>query len=200
SRVRFPTTVTVLSAIGLPPLCVRHAGSSEVPVDVLGDAQDLVPENFVSKGEAPVQLVHRRGLGLRLEDHVVALPAVLELVREAPLAPEVGLPGLGATGLDQLDGAGDRGPDRLLFQIRVEDDHDLVRPHGPDLLRTVAPATGDRLTPDRDVPAWRDGRRNAIEPVRLAVARRCGSIETGRYNAPVTLYEGLTRLTRSLRA
>src|SRR5262249_61186642 len=106
----------------------------------------------------------------------------------------------GALGLDHLDGAFDRGPDRLLFQIRVEDDHDLVRPHGPDLLRTVAPATGDRLTPDRDVPAWGDGRRNAIEPVRLAVARRCGSIETGRYNAPVTLYEGLTRFTRSLRA
>ena len=65
-------------------------------------------EHFVSQGEHPVQLVHRRGLGLGLEDHVVALPAVLELVGEPPLAPEVDVAGLGALGLDQLGCSGRR--------------------------------------------------------------------------------------------
>ena len=72
----------------------RAAG--ELPVDLLGDAEDLVTEDFVCKGEHPVQLVHRRWLGPGLEDHVVALPPVLELVGEAPLAPEVDRAALGA--------------------------------------------------------------------------------------------------------
>ncbi len=70
--------------------------AGELPVDLLGDAEDLVTENFVCKGEHPVQLVHRRRLGPGLEDHVVALPPVLELVGEAPLAPEVDRAALGA--------------------------------------------------------------------------------------------------------
>ena len=86
-------------------------------------------------------------LGLRLEDDVVALPAVLELIGETPLAPEVDRAGLCALGLDQLGVAGDGRPDRLLIQFRVEDDHDLVRPHGPTSFGPWTRPTGDRPTP-----------------------------------------------------
>src|SRR5947209_1325015 len=127
----FPTMVTVLSAIsssyasalrfrfGFADSCGsrRRSRPGEFAVDVLGDPQDLVAEHFVCKGELPVELVHRRGLGLRLEDDVIALPAVLELVGEPPLSPEVDGAEFGASLLDQLLVAGRERPDDPLFNF-----------------------------------------------------------------------------------
>src|SRR4029079_17498766 len=67
-----------------------------------------------------------------LENHVVALGLVLDLVGETALAPEVDMAALGALRLDQLEPPFDSSPDRLLIQLRVDDDHHCVRTrHAP---------------------------------------------------------------------
>src|SRR5438445_13738968 len=54
-----------------------------------GEADHLVADHLVSEAERPVELGHHRRLRLGLDDHVVALPAVPELVGEPALAPAV---------------------------------------------------------------------------------------------------------------
>src|SRR5207237_8813447 len=91
---------------------------------------DLVTDHLVCKAERPVELAHDRRFGLGLNDHVVALPAMIELVGETTLAPSVDPAGVAPPGADQLGGTVDRGPDRVLLQAGVEDDHDFIGPHG----------------------------------------------------------------------
>src|SRR5262245_42634427 len=169
SRVRLPTTVIelVLLAMGSSLRVLRRGATSHLrrSVDLLRNAQHLVTDDFICKGERPVQLVHRRGLRPRLEDHVVALGAVADLVGEATLAPPVDVPALGTPGFDELQPPFDGGADRLLFQVRLEDDHDLVRPrHGP-----VPPSDRSRIAGMRallDIPRARarKGRNVRCEP------------------------------------
>ena len=96
---------------------------------MLGHADDLVADHFVCEVEGPVELGHDTGLGLRLEEHVVPLGAVVELVRQPPPAPPLDPHHVAAARADEIGGAVDRDPDRLLLQADIEDDHDLVRPH-----------------------------------------------------------------------
>src|SRR5204863_4997589 len=77
-----------------------------------------------------------------------SLRAMVDLVGEAPFPPVVDVPGLGALRLDELEEPVDRGPDRLLFQVRVEDDHDLVRPQ-----RLVPPVDRDPCSGPDGLPA-----------------------------------------------
>ena len=92
---------------------------------------------------------------------------MVDLVGEAPLPPVVDVPGLGALRLDELEEPVDRGPDRLLFQVRVEDDHDLVRPQ-----RLVPPVDRDPCSGPDGLPAAPgepDGKEQAVlERFRLA--------------------------------
>src|SRR5581483_1368478 len=97
----------------------------------LGNADHLVAEDFVGKGEHPVQLLFDLHPRRELHEDVVALPAVAELVGEATLAPAVDATGGSTPAADELRVAVDRRPDRLLLQAGIEDEHDLVRPHGP---------------------------------------------------------------------
>src|SRR6266540_1561090 len=156
---------------GVSSLCVRRAGARRLrgSVDPLRNVEHLVTEYLVSQGEHPVQLLHRLRLGPRLKDHVVALRAVVDLVGEAPLPPVVDGPGLGALRLDELEEPVDRGPDRLLFQVRVEDDHDLVRPQG-----LVPPVDRDLRRRSDGLPAAPgepDGKEQAeLEQFRLATS------------------------------
>src|SRR5262249_28248455 len=90
-------------------------------------AQHLVTDDLVCKGEDTVQLDHRRRRRLGLEDHVVAVSLAVDLVGETALAPPVDVAALGPVRLDEGQPPLDRCPDRLLVQVRVEDDHDLVR-------------------------------------------------------------------------
>jgi hypothetical protein len=92
---------------------------------------------------------------------------VLHLVREPSLAPEVDLALLGTLRLDELDGTVDCGSDDLLIQVRVEDDHDLVRPQ-----RLVPPVDRDPCSGSDGLPAAPgepDGKEQAVfERFRLA--------------------------------
>jgi hypothetical protein len=104
-----------------------------------------------------------------LEDHVVALRTVVHLVGESPLPPVVDVAGLGPVRLDELEEPVDRGPDRLLFQVRVEDDHDLVRPQRlvPPVDRGPCPGPGGLPA----APGEPDGREQAwMERLRLATS------------------------------
>ena len=72
-------------------------------------------DHLVCEVERPVELAHDRRLGFYLDDDVVALPAVIELVCEATLAPSVDPTGVAPPGADQLGGTVDRSPDRVLL-------------------------------------------------------------------------------------
>src|SRR4030095_10806037 len=75
-------------------------------------------------------------------------------------AQEVNEAELGAPGLEQLRGSIDCTADRFLFQVRVEDDHDFVRPHGRYLLWTTGQPSGcpglsasETSDPEAEVPS-----------------------------------------------
>src|SRR5205807_10359644 len=91
-------------------------------VDLLGDAEHLVADDFVGQGEHPMQLLHRLRFRTSLDHYVVALRLALYLVSETALAPVVDVAPFGATRLDQLEPPLDGCPDRLLVQVRVDDD------------------------------------------------------------------------------
>ena len=71
--------------------------------------------------------VVRGDLGSGLDHHVVTLGLVLDLVGETALAPEVDMAALGALRLDELEPPFNGSPDRLLIQVRVDNDHHFVR-------------------------------------------------------------------------
>src|ERR1700681_2960138 len=124
------------------PAARRGTGSLRRSVDLLRDAQHDVTDHFVCQGERPVQLLHRLRFRSGLEDYVVAIGLVLDLVGEAALAPEVDVAALGALRLDELEPSFDGSPDRLLFQVCIDDDHDFVRTRHapvPPSGRTVRP-------------------------------------------------------------
>src|SRR5207244_994031 len=141
SRVMLPTRVTLFPfAISLRSVPSRTRAHGSVPgrgplaADRrIGEADHLVADHLVGEAERPVELGHHRGLRLGLDDHVVALPAVPELVGEPTLAPAVDPTGDATPRADQLGGAVDGRPDRILLQAGIEDDPALVRPHGPPL-------------------------------------------------------------------
>src|SRR4051812_48739687 len=150
SRVMFPVTVTWLSGISNSVRgCVRlghclrleHGHRPGSPAcDLLGDADDLVADHFVSEVEHPVELVHGRGLGGDLHEDVVALPPVVELIGETPLPPSVDPSGVAPSGADRLGGTVEHCPDGVLLQAGVEDDHDFIRPQAAHL--PLDPADG----------------------------------------------------------
>jgi hypothetical protein len=109
-----------------------------------------VTDHFVCQGERPVQLLHRLRFRSGLEDYVVAVGLVLDLVGETALAPEVDVAALRAIRLDELEPPLDGSPDRLLFQVRVDDDHDFVRTrHASYLLRAARSSPcGPRYPPE----------------------------------------------------
>src|SRR5882672_9208125 len=100
SRVMLPTSVMlfpldmvlrsvrVLTRFGPCLLTCRRAGPSPGG-DAFGKADHLVADDLVREMQRPVELGHHRGLGVRLDEHVVAVPAMVELVGETPLAPPV---------------------------------------------------------------------------------------------------------------
>ena len=63
---------------------------------------------------------------------------VVDLVGEAPAAPAVFVLHGGATLVEQIGDALDRGVDHLVVELGVDDDHEFVRSHGEHLtsLRT----------------------------------------------------------------
>src|SRR5258708_10400679 len=139
------------------PAARRGARSLRRSVDLLRDAQHHVADHFICQGESPVQLLHRLRFSSGLEDYVVAIDLVLDLVGETALAPEVDMAALGALRLNELEPSFDGSPDRLLFQVRVDDDHHFVRTrHAP------VPPSGRTVSPLRaPLPAGSPGAAGA---------------------------------------
>src|SRR4051812_26329354 len=131
SRVRFPTRVTVLSAMVSclsAGLLLDHAAASGL---VVGQADELVADDLVREAQVALQLVERAGRRHDVEEDVVALFLLVDLVGEASLPPPLRMAdALAAGGLhlvvDDLDPAlGDR-----LVQVAIDDDAELIGTHG----------------------------------------------------------------------
>src|SRR5207248_4967802 len=118
SRVMFPMRVTWLSAIsnsgrGCARLGrfsfgfrLRERGRARGSAGhLVGDADDLVADQFVSEVEHPVELVHGGRLRRHLHEDVVALPPMVELIGEPPLAPPVDTFGVAPFGADRIGGS-----------------------------------------------------------------------------------------------
>src|SRR5687768_12864902 len=119
SAVRLPTTVMTVS----PAMSVD-----------LGPHQ-LRAEHRLVQVELTVELGHRGGLGIDVDDSVDALHLLLDLVGHAATAPDVDLAhratGVGDHGQEPVE----RGSDGALLELGVEDDHQFVMTHGePHLL------------------------------------------------------------------
>src|SRR5438270_12724067 len=140
SRVMLPTSVMlfpldmvlrsvrVLARFG-PCLLTRRSTGPSPGGDTFGKADHLVADDLVREMQRPVELGHHRWLCLGLDEHVVAVPAMVELVGEPTLAPPVDAVRVAPTAADQVGGTVDRRPDGILLQAGVEDDHDLIGPH-----------------------------------------------------------------------
>ena len=88
-----------------------------------------MPEYLVGEGELAVEVGQRRRLGVGFQDHVVPLATVPDRVRQTALAPGVCFDRLRSRSSQLLGEAVDEGPDGILFQAGVEDDHDFIGPH-----------------------------------------------------------------------
>src|SRR5258708_34746452 len=132
------------------PTARRGARSLRRSVDLLRDAQHHVADHFICQGERSVQLLHRLRFRSGLEHYVVPVGLVLDLVGETALAPEVDMAALRALRPDELEPPLDGSPDRLLFQVGVDDDHDFVRTrHASYLLRAARSSPcGPRYPPE----------------------------------------------------
>ena len=99
----------------------------------------------VIKSQHPVELGHKGRLGRELDKDVVALAAVLELVREGPAAPPLGAAGVAPAVTHQRCDAIETGVDVAVFEADIEDNHDFVGPHcgltssGPGALERSGP-------------------------------------------------------------
>src|SRR5262245_60232742 len=130
SRVRFPTRVTVLSAmvVCLSAGRLDHAAARGF---VVGQAEELVADDLVREAQVALQLAERARRRHDVEEDVEALFLLVDLVGEAPLPPPLRMTDrLPAGGLDlvvhDLDPAlGDR-----FVQVAIDDDAQLVRAHG----------------------------------------------------------------------
>jgi hypothetical protein len=129
--VRFPTRVTVLSA--MMAFCLSagrldHAASCGLMV---GQAEELVADDFVREPHVALQLVQGAGCGNDVEEDVVALFLLVDLIGEAALPPPLRMADRATpSSLDlvvhDLDPAlGDR-----FIEVAIEDDAELIGTHG----------------------------------------------------------------------
>src|SRR5205814_36008 len=183
SRVMLPTSVMlfpldmvlrsvrVLTRFG-PCLLTRRGAGPSPAGDAFGKADHLVADDLVREMQCPVELGHHRRLGLRLHEHVVAVPAVVELVGEPALSPPVDPIRVAPAVADQVGRAVDGRPDRVLLQAGVEDDHDLIGPHA-----LAGPPSGPGGEPGPRRPA-------VAAPPTAGPARRAAPPRPGRCAPP----------------
>src|SRR6476661_9605598 len=141
SPVMLPITVMMVSpAMSTPCFCrvVGEGGCSGA------GAQELGPQDRLVQTELAVQLLGRGRLRRHVDDRVDALGLLLDLVGQTATAPDVDLVH-GATVLgDDRQELVERGLDRALFELGVEDDHEFVLTHADnppplDYAVTVSP-------------------------------------------------------------
>src|SRR3954453_5063533 len=143
SPVMLPITVMMVSPAMSTPCfsscrCRRGRGCSGA------GAQELGPQDRLVETELTVQLLGRGRLRRQVDDGVDALGLLLDLVGQTATAPDVDLVH-GATVLgDDRQELVERGLDRALFELGVEDDHEFVLTHADnppplDYAVTVSP-------------------------------------------------------------
>src|SRR4249919_2110946 len=80
SRVRFPTRVTVLSAMMVTCLSAGLLDHAAARGLVVGQAEELVADHLVREPQAALELVQRAGRRNDVEEDVVALFLLVDLV------------------------------------------------------------------------------------------------------------------------
>src|SRR5262249_9144398 len=98
------------------------AGTSSADVR----ANDLGTQYRLVESQLTIQLGHGRGRRLQVDDSVDALGLLIDLVRQAPAAPDVELLHRATRGPDHVQVRVERRGDGALLEIRIEDHHDLV--------------------------------------------------------------------------
>src|SRR3954451_17949261 len=88
--------------------------------------QDLGPQHRLLEPQLAVELLDRIWLGVHIEHGVDALGVLLDLEREAALAPDLDLLDVPARSADDVEKAVQRGLNRALVESGIEDDHNLV--------------------------------------------------------------------------
>src|SRR5215212_5042707 len=138
SAVRFPTTVMMVSPATRSSwggrACCARAYASRMTADacsglVLVGPQHLGPQHGFVQVELTVELGHRRGLGLHIDDGVDALGMLGDFVRQPALAPDIDLVDGAAVLADDVQERLQRRADGALVKGGVEDDHDFVWTH-----------------------------------------------------------------------
>src|SRR6476619_6965445 len=131
SAVRFPMTVMMVSPATSSSCwgCARSSGAGE-PTEALRRAQvvrlvlvgpqDLGPQHGLVQVELTVQLGHRRGLGLHIDDGVDALGVLGDLLCQPALAPYVDLVDGAAVLADDIEERLQRRSDGALVKSGVE--------------------------------------------------------------------------------
>src|SRR3712207_732381 len=107
--------------------------------DALPISHQLRAEPRLVEVQLAVELGDSSGLGLDRDDRVDPLDLLLDLVGEPTTAPDLGLDGAAGLGDDGQEPV-ERGSDRALLELGVEDDHQFVMTHGePHLLWSQRP-------------------------------------------------------------
>src|SRR5687768_9563306 len=153
-------SVTVLSAMvadllsGLFGRCCRlaeQAAASGLPV---GQADELVADDLIRETERPLERLEALAFVGELPHDVVALGLVVDLVGEAAATPPVGSGDGSATVRDLLLDPADLLVDRLVIESGLDDDHELIGPHGASVLPVDPGVPGP--------PRWGQGVRLAV--------------------------------------
>src|SRR5215207_4487717 len=99
------------------------------PISVQIRSDDFGPHDCFVDGELTVQFLDVFWFRSHINDRIDALRLLADLVREAPATPDVQVVD-GATALgDHFQILLERGLNRTLLSVRIEDDHDLVLTH-----------------------------------------------------------------------
>src|SRR5512144_2558666 len=165
SLVMFPPIVMSVSPAMNRSLLFGQPRSAAV------EAQHLRPQHRLAELQLPVELLDRGGLRPQIDDGVDPLRLVRELVGQPSPAPHVDLLDAAARVADDREELVERRRDGALFQVGVEDDHQLVAAHKLHLLRTGRPRSvrgrranasqrrGGQATSGPDGPDGPDGTR-----------------------------------------
>src|SRR6478735_9317376 len=160
-------------------------GSTVPPSDrgVLADVgpDDLRAQHGLVEAQLTVELLHGGGLGVQRDDGVDAFGVLVDLVGQAATSPDVDVLDGPTVLTDDVEVRVERGRDRALFEIRIEDDHYFVGTQSSlHLLRTQAATAFP----------WQEGCASAVR-------RSSGAgTEVRRVNGPTpTLDAGSSRST-----
>src|SRR6266568_2462468 len=132
-RWRLSATFSAACCQRLLPLLRGWVGHGACCGSVLLHAQDFGPQDCLVQAELAVELMDSVWFSHHVDDGVNALGLLVNLIGEAPSAPDVDLVDAAAPGGDHIQQLLQRWLDSAFLEIGVEDDHHLVVAHEKNL-------------------------------------------------------------------